>query len=71
MARPVSEFVSEYLRATTTDGRTFFGRLVCTNRDSDLILDEAYEKRSPDDARYLGMIVLRGTIIDKIALRHL
>jgi small nuclear ribonucleoprotein (snRNP)-like protein len=66
----LEKYISRLIRVTTTDNRAFFGSLICTDRDLNLILQDTTERRT-DLRRYIGMVVIPGKLIGTIALQKL
>jgi small nuclear ribonucleoprotein (snRNP)-like protein len=67
METELDKYISRILRVVTKDGRAFFGVLVCANKDKDLILQDTTERRT-DLRRFVGMVVIRGVLIESISL---
>lgn len=64
----LSQYISKPIRVTVSDGRAFFGQLMCTDRDCDVIIQDAVERRT-DLTRYVGMIVVPGRLIKSISVQ--
>lgn len=64
----LEKYISKVLRITTTDGRAFFGVLLCTDRHRDLVLQDTTERRT-DNSRFVGMVVIRGHSIANISVQ--
>ncbi|KAK9471604.1 uncharacterized protein V1510DRAFT_419757 [Dipodascopsis tothii] len=73
----MKDFIYMSLAVTIRDGRQFEGRLLCTDQDCNVILEDAYERLPPNvrsrrqlaaygERRSIGLIVVPGREITSI-----
>lgn len=64
------DYLGKTVRVKLFDGRTIYGSLVCLNRSQDLILSNSIEQQSQEFNRFIGMVVVPGTLLKSISLQH-